>query len=43
MERPKITGYDCLTGEHIDREMNDEEFAQYEANLANPVAVPDAG
>ena len=35
MERPRITGYDCFTGEHIDREMTDEEFAEYEAIIPN--------
>ena len=42
MERPRITGYDCFTGEHIDREMTDEEFAEYEALIANSPALPSA-
>jgi len=31
MDKPSITGYDCYTGQHVDREMTDEE---YEALLA---------
>jgi hypothetical protein len=30
MSRPIKRIYDCATGETIDREMNDDEFAQYE-------------
>jgi hypothetical protein len=29
MEKPRICGYDCYTSEHIDREMTDEEYAQW--------------
>lgn len=32
MSRPIKRIYDCATGETIDREMNDEEFAQYQAD-----------
>ena len=35
MERPRIAGYDCYTGEHINREMTEEEFAEYQAANAN--------
>jgi hypothetical protein len=41
MERPRIAGYDCYTGEHIDREMTDEEYAQYEALIADHQPLPD--
>jgi hypothetical protein len=30
MTKPTIRIYDCETGETIDREMNDVEFAQYQ-------------
>jgi hypothetical protein len=30
MSRPKITIHNAATGETVEREMNDEEFAQYE-------------
>jgi hypothetical protein len=26
MGKPRFIGYDCYTGEHIDREMTDEEY-----------------
>lgn len=32
MSRPKIAIHNAATGETIEREMNDEEFAQYEAD-----------
>lgn len=32
MSRPKITIHNALTGETVEREMNDEEFAQYQAD-----------
>ena len=28
MKRPTVAGYDCNTGETIEREMTDEEYAQ---------------
>jgi hypothetical protein len=31
MSKPKIRIYDCETNETIDREMNSDEFAKYEA------------
>jgi hypothetical protein len=34
MTRPIISGLNYLTGEHIEREMNDDELAQYEADKA---------
>ena len=34
MSRPIKRIYDCATGETIDREMNDDEFEQYEADQA---------
>ena len=34
MSRPIKRIYDCATGETIDREMNDDEFAQYESDIA---------
>lgn len=34
MSRPIKRIYDCATGETIDREMNDQEFAQYQADQA---------
>jgi len=39
--RPEITIYDCTTEEIVVREMNDEEFANYEAVIADTVALPD--
>ena len=36
--RPAIRIHDLATNEIIDREMNDAEFAQYEANKAAQVA-----
>jgi hypothetical protein len=43
MEKPRICGYDCYTGEHIDREMTDEEYAQWQEELANaPTINPNA-
>jgi hypothetical protein len=35
MSRPMIRIHDIETNEIIDREMNDEEFAQYEIDKAN--------
>ena len=35
MSRPMIRIHDVLTNEVIDREMNDTEFAKYEASLAS--------
>ena len=29
MTKPKVQGYDCLTGEHLEREMTDVEHAQW--------------
>jgi hypothetical protein len=40
MERPRIAGYNCYTGEHIDREMTDKEYAEYEALIADADTVP---
>lgn len=37
MSRPRVGGLDYATGEIIDREMNDEEYAQY---LADKAAAP---
>jgi len=34
MTRPMITIHDCSTDEVIVRELNDAEFAQYEADVA---------
>jgi len=34
MTRPTIKIHDCSTDEIIVREMNDEEYAQYQADLA---------
>lgn len=39
--RPEITIHDCITGETIVREMTEEEFANYEAVLADSTALPD--
>jgi hypothetical protein len=33
MEKPRICGYDCYTGEHIDREMTDSEHAEWLAQV----------
>lgn len=41
MERPRVCGYDCYKGEHIDREMTDEELAAYEALQADASPLPD--
>lgn len=44
MERPRIGGYDCYTGEHINREMTEEEYAQYlldQANAPAPLETPE--
>ena len=43
MSRPMIRIHDLATDEVIDREMNDAEFAQYEADqAANAAAEEDA-
>jgi hypothetical protein len=39
--KPNISIYNHATGEHIHREMTDEEFAQYEIDCAK-VAIPKA-
>ena len=39
MARPKIRIVDADTNETIDREMNDEEFAQYQADNAEQKAI----
>lgn len=36
MTRPRTTGYDCNTGEHIDREMTDEEYGRLIADGWTP-------
>jgi hypothetical protein len=38
MTRPTIKIHDCLTNEVIVRELNDAEFAQYEADVATAEA-----
>jgi len=38
---PEITIYDCITNGTIVREMTDEEYANYEAVIADAVALPD--
>ena len=38
MSRPIKRIYDCATGETIDREMNDDEFAQYQIDQATFLA-----
>jgi hypothetical protein len=38
MSKPTVRIYDCETGETIDREMNDTEFAQYQTDKANAIA-----
>jgi hypothetical protein len=42
MPRPNIIIIDCDTKEEILREMNDEEFWAYEANLAAQAAKDEA-
>lgn len=37
--RPMIRIHDLSTNEIIDREMNDEEFAEHKAHLANEAAI----
>jgi hypothetical protein len=39
MKKPMIRIHDIATNELIDREMNDEEFAQYEADKAAQAAM----
>lgn len=34
MTRPLTNDFNALTGEYLSREMNDEEFAQYEKDIA---------
>ena len=36
--KPMVRVHDITTGEVIDREMNDTEFAEYEINKANAIA-----
>lgn len=40
--RPEIKIVNCETGEEIVREMNDEEFANYEIDVANGRAKEEA-
>ena len=40
--RPMIRIHDLLTNEVIDREMNDAEFAQYQADQAAHIAAAEA-
>jgi hypothetical protein len=42
MSKPTVRIYDCETGETIDREMNDTEFAQYQTDTANAIAKAQA-
>jgi hypothetical protein len=42
LTRPMVRIQDLETNEVIDREMNDEEFAQYEADKAVAVAAAEA-
>jgi hypothetical protein len=42
MSKPTVRIYDCETGETIDREMTDAEFAQYEADQTIAVAKAQA-
>jgi hypothetical protein len=42
MSKPTVRIYDCETGETIDREMTNAEFAQYEADTANAIAKAQA-
>ena len=39
MTRPTIQLHDIATGEVIEREMNDEEFAQYEIHQATNAEI----
>lgn len=39
MSKPIITIYDAMTDSQFDREMTDEEFAEYEATIANTSTV----
>lgn len=39
MSRPIKKIYDCATGETIEREFTDEEFAQYKLDAKNVVAA----
>lgn len=39
MPRPSVTIHDAASGETITREMNDDEFAQYEADQQAAVAA----
>lgn len=41
MGTPQITVHDALTGETIEREMNDDELAQYEADKAAAPTYPE--
>ena len=34
MPRPRVTIHDAATGETVEREMTDDEYAQYEADQA---------
>lgn len=40
--RPEIKIVNCETGEEIVREMNDEEYAQYQIDVANGKAKEEA-
>jgi hypothetical protein len=40
--KPTIRDHDALTGITEEREMTDEEYAQYEADIADPEPLPDA-
>ena len=42
MEKPRVCGYDCYTGEHTDREMTDEEYAKWQEDIANAPQLPQA-
>jgi hypothetical protein len=37
-----ITQHNAMTGETVVREMTDEEYAQYEASIANAQPLPSA-
>jgi hypothetical protein len=37
--RPMIRIHDLSTNEIIDRQMNDDEFAQYQAHMAHEIAL----
>lgn len=39
--RPEITIYDCITDETVVREMTEEEYANYEAVIADAQPLPD--